>query len=791
MSVLVTRSAHERRNSKSNLPAEVTSFVGRRQQIAEVKGLLSRSRSVTLTGPGGVGKSRLALQVAGQLRRAFPDGVWLVSLADVGDPGLLAHSVAAAVGLQDYSTRGLMVTLLEFLSRKHLLLVLDNCEHLVDACAEFISAVLPVAPKLRILATSRQSLGTAGEQTWTVPPLGVPDLADRAELSDLPEGSHGRGQVPARVLARSEAVELFVKRAQGVCPGFAVTPDNGTAVVRICQRLDGIPLALELAAARLRVMSARQIVQRLDDRFRLLIVGNRSGVPRHQTLRALIDWSYDQCTEPERALWERASVFVGGFDLEAAEQVCAGDGIATDDVLGLVHALVDKSILSTDLLNSEVRYRMLETIRQYAHDRLAASGRQAAEVFRHRDYFQQVAQTVIREWFGPNQVALLARLRRERANFQAALEFCLTEPGQAQVGLTIATDLRFLFWCGNLSEGRRWYGRALRLAGEPTTARTAALWADAWTALEQGDTAAVDQRLHECRTLAEQLGDQSILATVATTIGLAALCDGDSASAATLVEQALAAHLALDDREWTARDQAMLSAAASMCGDIARAEEYLAACRAHGELWDRSWVLLYLSSAVRRRGDHQRATALAVECLRIKRDLDDRIGIGHILAQLACTVVVKHPERAAWLLGAAHETLQAIGARVYPFLHPDYDGCVDAVRAALGDKRSTALFEQGAALSLEEAIAEAISGKGARKASPASEAGQRDSSPLTRREREVAALVAEGLSNKDIAARLVISRRTAEGHIEHIMTKLGFTSRTQIAAVMTNTPEAL
>ena len=783
MSAPDSRSPYERDDDKGNLPFEVTSFVGRHPQIAEIRRLLSRSRLVTLTGPGGVGKSRLALRVAHQVRRVFPDGVWLVSLADITDPGLLVHSVASATGMQDYSTRGPLVTLQEFFTRRHLLLILDNCEHLVDACADLVTAVLPVAPRLRILATSRQSLGIVGEQTWVVPPLGMPDLADRPERSGPPRGSHGHEQVPAC----SEAVELFVERAQAARPGFALTPDTAVAVARICQRLDGIPLALELAAARLKVMSASQIVQRLDDRFRLLSVGNRSGVPRHQTLRALIDWSFNQCTGPERALWERASVFAGGFDLEAAEQGCAGDGITADEMLGLVHGLVDKSILSAEPVDGGTRYYMLQTVRQYAQDRLAVSGRQTVARCRHRDHFQQVAHRAEREWYGPDQVALLDRLRRDRANFRAALEFCLTEPGQAQAGLAIAADLRFLFWCGNLGEGRRWYERTLRLAGEPTTARAAALWADAWTALSQDDTAQAERRLRECRALAEKLGDKAILAAVSTTTGLAALRGGDWSSATRLVARALAAHRALGDTEWMTRDQAILSAAASLRGDIARANDYLADAHADGEYWDRSWALIYLSSALRQRGDHRQATALAVECLRMKHDLGDRIGTGHILVQLACLVVDTDRERAARLLGLAQETLDDIGASIYPWLRPDFEACADAVRTALGDERFAALFEQGSALAVEEVIAETTPGE-RRKECPSRQEADRTGSPsLTRREFEVAALVTEGLGNKEIAARLVISTRTAETHVEHIMTKLGFTSRTQIAVMMTTT----
>ncbi|MEU0567391.1 LuxR C-terminal-related transcriptional regulator [Nonomuraea sp. NPDC005983] len=778
MSVLVAGSTRKR---KGNLPAELNSFVGRRHEITKVKQLLSESRLVTLTGPGGVGKTRLALRVADQVRRAFPDGVWLVGLADLSDAELLLATVAHGMGVQDYSTQGLSAPLLEFLHSKDLLLVLDNCEHLVDACAEFIRAVLPTTPRMRILATSRQSLGIVGEHAWAVPTLDVPDL---------PAGSDS--QVP-QMLAQSGAVSLFADRVRAAVPSFELTPVNAGVVVEICRRLEGIPLALELAAVRMRSLSAEQILARLDNRFQLLIKGNRAGEARQQTLQALFDWSYEHCTLSERTLWERLSVFAGGFDLAAAEQVCVGEGIAATDVLDLVDALVDKSILSVVDDGGAVRYRMLETIRQYAQDRLTASGEWAVVRRRHRDYFQTMAEACHRQWFGPDQVAWFAWFRREHANLQAALRFCLTEPGQAQVAQVMVGDMWVFFLSGHVSEGRQWCEQALALAPEPTPARAAALRTNAWMAIMQADIPTARRLLRECHRLAEALGEQSCLATADAISGWAALTDGDPASGVVLLEQALATHLALGDIRESAFDQKMLQLAVFLSGDVERSaalsEKFLELCESQGELWLKSWALFQYSLAVGQQGDHRRAGSMVQECLRIKVDFDDRLGVGHCLEHLAWITAVDNPGRSACLLGAAQGVLQTMGASLFSYLRTDHDRCVAALHASLGEKRFTAMFERGAALTLDEAVAEA-KGERAKTASPASEAGHPDLTALTPREKEVAALVAEGLTNREIAARLVISQRTAEGHVEHIMTKLGLTSRAQIAALVAQATKA-
>uniref|UniRef100_UPI002AD1F18E ATP-binding protein n=1 Tax=Frankia sp. Cas3 TaxID=3073926 RepID=UPI002AD1F18E len=358
-----------KRSRDSRLVPDLTSFVGRRRELSEARRLLSVSRLLTLTGPGGVGKTRLAFRLTGERWRAFPDGVWAVELAELDDPELLAYTVIRALGLLDRSNRSVQATLVDHLASRHLLLVLDNCEHLVNSCAQLADAMLRSCPDLRILATSRQPLGVAGEQVLVVPPLSVPNVDQRLS---------GEG------LTHYDAVRLFVDRAVAVRSGFALTEGNGAAVAGLCQRLDGVPLAIELAAAWLSVMSPAQVLERLGDQIRLLVHGSRSAPKRQRTLRALIEWSFSLCSTEEQRVWADLSVCVGGFDLHAAEEICASGTVTSGDVANLVRGLVNKSVLVTEEYEGAVRYRMLETVRQYGRDRLQESGRMVAVLERHR-----------------------------------------------------------------------------------------------------------------------------------------------------------------------------------------------------------------------------------------------------------------------------------------------------------------------------------------------------------------------------------------------------------------------
>ncbi len=407
------------RGRAGNLPLELSSFVGRRREVAEAKRALAASRLLTLIGMGGVGKTRLALRTAAEVQRAFDDGVWLVELDQLHDPALVAHTIAVTLGLGEQPGQPTITSVTEYLAPRRLLLVLDNCEHLVEACAALTEAVLLAAPDVRVLATSREPLGVRGEATQLVPSLTVPD----------PQECHSWTELSAY-----EAVSLFADRAAAVLSGFEVDGGNQDAVVEICDRLDGLPLAIELAAVRLRALSPQQIAQRLSDRYRLLSTELRGAPTRQQTLRSCIEWSYDLCSATERLLWARASVFAGGFELDAAEEICAGDGLAPEDLLDVVTALVGKSILIRDEHRAVVRYRLLETMREFGQDKLRETGQYPALRERHMRWYEQLVRQAEADWVSPRQVAWFGRLDREHANVQVALDYCLTEPAQVRAG---------------------------------------------------------------------------------------------------------------------------------------------------------------------------------------------------------------------------------------------------------------------------------------------------------------------------------------------------------------------
>ncbi|WP_433517883.1 ATP-binding protein [Nonomuraea sp. CA-143628] len=760
-----------RRQRSGWLPAEVTSFVGRRHEVAEVKTLLSASRTVTLIGVGGVGKTRLALRVGLEVRRAFRDGVWLVELASLEDPELLAQVVAEALEIRDHTVCPPLQVLVGHLRDKQTLMILDNCEHLVNECAVVADMLLRAAPELRILATSRQTLGISGEQMLPVPTLPLPD-SDRPGMS-------------AEALMQCDGVRLFTERARAVLPTFAVTEDNRDLVLRICRRLDGLPLAIELAAVRLRALSLQQLHDRLDDRFRLLTAGSRATLPRHQTLRAMIDWSYGLCSEQEQLMWERASVFAGTLDLEAAEAVCSGDGISRDEVIDLVMGLVDKSVFLREEHGRGVRYRLLDTIRQYGRERLTASGQEPALQRRHRAYYRALAARAHAQLFGPSQVAWFDRLQLEHANLRTAIDSFYGDPAEAGAGLGMAADLLY-HWITSyyLGEGRRWLDRGLALETEPSEVRARALWANSWLAIIQADITTAAAMLEESRVLGERLGDELVRGYVALYSGMIAMYRGDTETAIGLYEEAVAHHRNTENPVGLALALIRLSLAHSYLGDssqaIALGDDCLAVCDAYGEGWHKAYTMMALGVEVWRQGDLRRATELEKESLVFNRSLDDPLGVGvnlEVLAWIAETE--QHYERAARLLGILETVWSSIGAALSGFGHlvRYHDECESRTRAALGDATFDAEFKRGARLSYDEALGYALQeeppqGEKAAKAEPAR---------LTRRETEIAQLVAQGMTNKQIAAALVIAPRTAEGHIEHILNKLGFNSRAQIA----------
>ena len=469
--------------SANNLPTQLTTFIGRETEVAEVKRLLSESRLTTLTGSGGCGKTRLSIQVASEVQTGYPNGVWLVELAPVADPALIPLTVVAVLGLTDDGHRPVLQILTDFLRHKTLLLVLDNCEHVIEACAQLSEALLRACPKLGILASSRETLGIAGEAPYRVPSLAV------AEPGHLP---------PLETLARLGAIRLFVERAAIARPGFALTAQNAPAIAQICKRLDGIPLAIELAASRVRVLSAEQIDARLDDRFRLLTGGSRTALPRQQTLRALIDWSYSLLSEPERLLFKRLAVFVSGWTLEAAEKVCSDNGIELPAVLDTLSRLVDKSLVLAIEAAGETRYSRLETIRQYSREKFAETDEVEVVRDRHLAYYVQFSEMAEEHVQRRDAILWSRRLEAEQDNLRAALEWGLARnPDSA---LRIVGALRFFWNAGGYSaEGFRWTQRALERveatappggtaqAPERLSAKAKALCGLAWSYLSQAD----------------------------------------------------------------------------------------------------------------------------------------------------------------------------------------------------------------------------------------------------------------------------------------------------------------
>jgi predicted ATPase/serine/threonine protein kinase/DNA-binding NarL/FixJ family response regulator len=758
------------RKADRNLPLELTSFVGRRTELAEVKNLLSVSRLVTLTGIGGVGKTRLALRVASNVQRDFADGVWLVELGELHDESLVVGAVAAELGVRDQSSRPLSEILVEFLATRTLLLVLDNCEQVIDAVAGLAEVLLRACPQLRILTTSREPLGIGGESVLRVSPLAVPDPDREPSLRGLP---------------RYDALTLFAERAVAAVRGFEITEENKATVARICQRLEGLPLAIELAAARLRAMSPEQILQRLDDRYTLLTSGSRGAPTRQQTLRWSIDWSYDLCTPLEQQLWGRVSVFAGSFELDAAEEVC-GDDKAPEGLLDALSSLVDKSILIREESDTVVHFRLCETLRDYGREKIVEAGEYEVLRRRHRDWYQQLTLDAAAGWISPRQLEWIDRLDRERPNIREALEFCLSDNDGVEAGLCLAAALfQFALSRGLYSECRHWLDHFLaRDAGKPTAERIRAIHADSLLAVVQGDLLAATALIEEGRAIAAQFTDPQIHALLDHADGELALYRDDLPRAVSRLENALEVFGACGDLTLQVAVLQTLGLVYDLLGESQRSigcyEKALSITESHGESVYRSYTLWAMGVAVWRQGDRGRAVGLLGQALQLAERVNDPLTCSACLEVLACIATEeRNVRRAAVLMGAAEELAHSVGGVtiVSPNLLPYQEECETTARRALGEQAFGAAQREGRLMGMDGAVVYAL---GLQSPDVNRTAGQ--STDLTKRESEVAELVAQGLTNKQIAARLVISPRTAQGHVEHILTKLGFNSRAQIAA---------
>jgi len=889
-----------------NFPVQLTSFVGRGAQMTDLEKLLVDNRLVTLTGAGGAGKTRLSIEIAARIGAEFGDGVWYVDLAPITHPGVVVVAVARALGLPDQPGRSTMDTLLRFVRDRQMLVVLDNCEHLLDASAELVVALLGAAPGLTLLATSREPIGVAGEVSWRVPSLSVAE----------------------------EAIELFADRARLAQPGFTVTDDNAATLAEICRRLDGMPLAIELAAARVRALSPADILDGLRDRFRLLTGGARTAVRRQQTLRASVDWSHALLTEPERVVFRRLAVFLGGFDLDAAQAVAGGGDVERYQVLDLVTLLVDKSLVAAENASARMRYRLLETVRQYALEKLAESGDADTVRSRHRDHYtglaglldapaggdyeQRIEQAEseidnLRAaflWSRENSDIELAlalasslqplwlargRFREGLAAFDAALADdnaphaevvpavrarALADRAllaalmgdadsfeQAQQALAIAREVddpallvRALTACGPIAAisaetARPYLAEAIGLARELDDRwRLDQILAwQALVALTEGDPIAGRAAAEEGRDLADAIGDPLVSRQCRWGLGVAWLMRGDLIAAVAqfgeLVAEAEAAHDALikaqsltgqglglawqgDTAAARAAADAAIEAAAEV-GEIAAGNAYMALCQAAlaaGDVataqdasetaWQHQSVVpvmaaqgrIYIAQAAlaggdlvaaRRRADDAVATATgffltaalvtrarvaiaqgepeqgerdAHDALAMAAEIEVHLVVPDVLEYLATLAGDSGSHReAARLFGAAHGIRQPMGVVRFKVWDASYETAVAAVRDALGERDFDAAWAEGAALSIEEAIAYTQRGRGERKRPTNGWAS------LTPTERDVVQLVSEGLSNSDIATRLFVSPRTVQSHLTHVYSKLGLSSRVQLA----------
>jgi predicted ATPase/DNA-binding winged helix-turn-helix (wHTH) protein len=709
----------------NNLPLPLTSFIGREREIVEIKSLLERARLLTLTGAGGSGKTRLAIQAAGELVCETEEEVWWVDLAALSDPGLLPQAVAAAMGVREQSGRALSETLVSYLGTKKLLLLLDNCEHLIAACAELAGKLLRACRRLKVLATSREALGVSGEIVWPVPGLSLTGPGDPPVVEELPG---------------CEAIQLFVERATAALPRFALTEQNAATVAQICRRLDGLPLAIELAAARVKALAVEQIAARLDNCFRLLASGSRAELPRHQTLRATIDWSYDLLAPADRVLMHRLSVFAGGLTLEAVEVVCAGDGIAQDNVLDLLSRLVDKSLISVAEHEQDgvARYRLLETVRQYGQERLLDSAEAAAVRRRHVRYFLRLAEEIEPRINTAERQKWLGRLADERGNLRAALRYAI-ELKEPEIALRLAGAI-FWFWFhrGDWTEGRKWIAEAIaecrtlnaesgvapdgeEAAFNPqSTARNGrnahlakALFGEGVLAWAQGDHAAANSQLEESVAIWRKIQDRLGLAHALHFFSVELLGHGANARARALAEESVAIFRQSEDRFGLAVSLASLGVVAQAQADYPSAQSFLAESvavfRASGDNWGLALPLRNLGVVAFRLGDYERAVTFLQESLIVQRELGERWFISRSLETLAEILALRGDhEMAARLFGAGEALREAVGASVLPFYRDDYERGMAAVRAGLSGEALAAAWAAGRAMTMTEAIAIAL-----------------------------------------------------------------------------------
>jgi predicted ATPase/DNA-binding CsgD family transcriptional regulator len=799
-----------------NLPAHLPLLVGREVELDQLRPLLGdrHARLLTLTGPGGCGKTRLALELAHQSVERFSGGVWFIELATLAEPTLVPQAIAAVLGVREEPGSPLADTLLGALRSRSALLVLDNCEHLVEACAMLCETLLRGCPELRILATGRERLGVTNEVIRQVAPLAVPDPDHRLVQDEI---------------ADYAGVRLFVERARAAHADLRLTPHTSHVVGQICARLDGMPLAIELAAARLRVLGPEQILERLDDSLHLLAGGSRTAPRRQQTLEATLDWSHALLTNVEQVIFRRLAVFAGGCDLQAAEAVCAGDGTPVSDVLDALAHLADKSLVQVENRSSGARYRFLAPVRQYALERLIDSGEDARARDRHLRYCSaNVLEADVRvrssrgRW--SDAMRCLRRLEEERDNTRAALRWAIAS-GQVEIGLQVAAALSTpCYVWGLYAECRQWLVDLLEAPGAANLPSAAVALGSAgglafgqddyataqelleqgrarwvgqpdrdrlpdtlnWlsmTVLRRGDKVGARRLLDEAQALALELGLRFCEAMTLGNLATLEYADRDYLAASRLLEQSCAIWRSIDNGWGLALGLTGLGFVTHARGDQATArslfEQSLAVLR---EMDARPQVALALAGLGRvalSEGDVRAARGHFQTSLQLLRESGQRLGVVRCLEALAAVAAIEHrPEHALRLVGAAQAVRRTLGVQQSTGGSGMLGRSIDVARSEVRTLAAETLIAEGRELDLEQAVVMALLDVDV---PPVGDGPGAAPNPLTRREREVAVLLAEGLSNRQIAERLVIAEKTAALHVEHILAKLGLHSRWQAA----------
>jgi predicted ATPase/DNA-binding CsgD family transcriptional regulator len=789
---------------QERVPSEANDFIGRTAELRRVQALLRDNRLVTLVGPGGVGKTRVARRAADQASDGYRDGVWEVSLSALRDPELLPNTVASHLGLPEQSGGSQLDALLTHLRDRRLLLILDTCEHIIDAAAIFAEAIITEAPSVTVLVTSREPLDVTGESCYTLPALGLPD-----------DDSRGQGA--------SDAIELFALRAAAVVPGFAVTNENRADVVRLCTRLDGMPLAIELAAVRLRALPLKDLADRLDKRIdrrlALLTGGGEDRDRRHRTLRDAIGWSYDLCTPAEQALWARLSVFAGSFGVDAVEEVCASGELSHGQIFDTIVRLVDKSVITRDdAANGEdggqpTRYKMLDTIREFGAEQLAASGTVAGVRNRFVARYLSMARYFDEHVVDDDQLDRLRELRREHANLRAALEYTLDATESESSRYTDGADLAIAlygYWhmSALLREGKYWLDKVLDRFADPwSPQRGWALVVRGYLGAMQGEAAEAVRDATAGTEIGLKRGDRRLVARGYTYLTLAlTIADryDEARDAGARAEQPLQA---LNDRAGLRILDVHLAHVANLSGDLAGALHYArqvtsrfgetaeaaggtaggTAGEAAGEAaeikerWAQGWAYAIAAMALfwdpNRDGETARTASKA---LLAKHELYDVMGMAYCLEihGWLANRANRH-RRAAWLLGAADPLWERAGGRLggTAALLQAHEDAMGKTRAALGGKRFDSMFAEAGRHPLDQMVAFAVSDAD----DPASDGARwRVPGQLTFREAEIADLAARGMSNRNIAEHLFISKRTVDAHLDHIYAKLGISSRVEL-----------